>query len=90
MNILFSGGSRISRWGVGGRRAIGGGGTNLRCGNFLAKTYVKMKEFDPVGGARRRRPPGSANAVLMSYVSLNVTQRDPFTSLNSMRTNLEM
>ena len=41
------------------------GGTNLQCIHFLAKTYVKMKEIDPVGGGgrRRRRPPGSANGL---------------------------
>ena len=40
-----------------------GGGVDLRRVHFLAKMYVKMKEIDPVGGARRRRPPppGSAN-----------------------------
>ena len=27
------------------------GGTDLRCGCFSAKTYAKMKELDPVGGA---------------------------------------
>ena len=43
-----SGGSRISRWG--GRRPVVGG-TNLQCVHFLAKTYAKTKEMDPVGGA---------------------------------------
>ena len=33
-----------------------GGGANLRHVHFLAKTYAKMKEMDPVGGGRRRRP----------------------------------
>ena len=32
------------------------GGVNLRRVHFSAKTYAKMKEIDPVGGARRRRP----------------------------------
>ena len=27
-------------------------GADLRCGCFLAKTYAKTKELDPVGGAR--------------------------------------
>ena len=36
---------------VGGRRAIGGGGTDLRRRHFLVKTCVKMKELDSVGGA---------------------------------------
>ena len=48
------GGSRISRW----------GGANLRRVHFLAKTYAKTKEIDPVGGARvpaAPPPPGSAN-----------------------------
>ena len=51
-----SGGSRISRWGV--------GGANLRCGHFSAKTCVKTKELDPVGGGGHApvAPPGSANA----------------------------
>ena len=35
----------------------GGGGADLRCIHFSAKTYAKMKEMDPVeGGARRQRP----------------------------------
>ena len=36
------------------------GGANLRRIHFSVKTYVKMKEIDPVGGGggeRRRRPP---------------------------------
>ena len=37
------------------------GGTNLRHVHFLAKTYVKMKEIDPVGGRAPAAPPGSAN-----------------------------
>ena len=49
-----------SHWG--GRRAVRGG-TDLRHGCFLAKTYAKTKELDPVGGARAgSAPPGSANA----------------------------
>ena len=49
---IYSGGSRISHWG--GVDPLGG--ANLRRVHFLAKMYVKMKEIDPVGGARRRRP----------------------------------
>ena len=48
--VLSSGGSRIPRWGGGGRRPVGGG-ANLKCVHFLAKTYAKMKEMDPVWGA---------------------------------------
>ena len=33
------------------------GGTNLRHGCFLAKTYAKMKELDPVGGAHASSAP---------------------------------
>ena len=29
---------------------VGGGGADLRCGCFSAKTYAKTKELDPVGG----------------------------------------
>ena len=43
----FSGGSRISR---SGGAPTCWGGTDLRCVHFLAKTYVKTKEIDPVGG----------------------------------------
>ena len=32
------------------------GGANLRHVHFLAKTYAKMKEMDPVEVGRRRRP----------------------------------
>ena len=48
-----SGGSRISRWG--GADPLGG--ANLRCIHFLAKTYAKMKEMDPVGGRAPAAPP---------------------------------
>ena len=48
------GGGAPTRWGGGGG---GGGGANLRCVHFSAKTYVKMKEIDPVGGARAAAPP---------------------------------
>ena len=39
------------------------GGANLRRIHFLAKTYAKMKEVDPVGGGGHApaAPPGSAN-----------------------------
>ena len=58
-----SGGSRISRWG--GGVPTRWGGANLRRVHFLAKTYVKTKEIDPVGGARAGgAPPGSANGNL--------------------------
>ena len=40
----------------------GGGGTDIQCGCFLAKMYVKTKELDPVGGAHAGgAPPGFAN-----------------------------
>ena len=39
--------SRISCWGA---PTLIGGGTNLQHRCFLVKTYVKMKEFCPVGG----------------------------------------
>ena len=32
------------------------GGMDLRRGCFLAKMYVKMKEFGPIGGVRPARP----------------------------------
>ena len=47
---------------VGGADPLGG--ADLRCVHFLAKTYAKMKEMDPVGGRGERAqaaPPGSAN-----------------------------
>ena len=46
----------------GGCRPVGGD-TDLRCVHFSAKTYVKMKEMDPVGGRTPAAPPGSANAI---------------------------
>ena len=45
------GGSRISHWGV---PTLIGGGANLQHRCFLVKTYIKMKEFGPVGGAHRK------------------------------------
>ena len=47
--------------GGGGRRAVGEGGTNLQCGCFSVKMYVKTKELDPVGVCAPEAPPGSAN-----------------------------
>ena len=47
------GGGAPTRW----------GGCNLRHIHFSTKTYAKTKEMDPFGGARRRRPPGSANDI---------------------------
>ena len=47
LTVVHSGGSRISCW----------GGANLRRVHFSAKTYVKMKEIDPVGGEARRGAP---------------------------------
>ena len=42
----------------GGRQPVGGGGgANLQCVHFSAKMYAKMKEIDPVGGARAAAPP---------------------------------
>ena len=42
---------------VGGRAPVRGG-VDLRCGCFLVKMYVKMKEFGPTGGGvRQARPP---------------------------------
>ena len=55
-----SGGSRISHGGCAPIR----GGMDLRCGHFLVKMYVKMKELGPMGGVRRARPPPrSANGM---------------------------
>ena len=36
---------------------VGGGAADLRRGYFLAKTYAKTKELDPVGGGGRQRRP---------------------------------
>ena len=72
-NTQYSGGSRISRWGGGGGAEPFGGGANLQRGYFSAKMYAKMKELDPVGGGtRRRRPPRSANAIVLSKIKLEL------------------
>ena len=42
---------------VGGGGADPLGGANLRHVHFSAKTYVKMKEIDPVGGGGVAVPP---------------------------------
>ena len=52
---------------------MGGGGADLRRGCFLAKTYAKTKELDPVGGGghvRRRRPPWIPQCDNAVYVQL--------------------
>ena len=69
INVVISGGFRISRWGGGG----GGGadllgGANLRCVHFLAKMYAKTKEMDPVGGARADGAPLDPPMVMYSYL----------------------
>ena len=49
------------------------GGTNLRHVHFLAKTYAKTKEIDPVGGARAAvPPPGSTNAPVQSSKNIKI------------------
>ena len=48
LNII-SGESRIFCWGCQPRWRRGH--PDVRCGHFSAKTYAKMKELDPVGGA---------------------------------------
>ena len=54
LGVETSGRSRISHW---GGLTRWGGGTNLQCIHFSAKTYAKTKEIDPVGGRVPRRPP---------------------------------
>ena len=49
----YSGGSRISHWGV---RRPRRGGANSRGGYVSKNLYVKTKESGPWGGVRRRRP----------------------------------
>ena len=41
---------------VGGRGPVRGG-MDLRCGCFLAKMYVKTKEFGPIGGVCTQHAP---------------------------------
>ena len=41
---------RIQDFPLGGAPTLVGGGANLRHRHFSVKTYVKMKEFGPVGG----------------------------------------
>ena len=40
---------------VGGAPTLVGGGANLQHRHFSVKTYVKTKEFGPVGGGARRK-----------------------------------
>ena len=48
----FTVGGAPTRWGA----------TDLQCVHFLAKTYAKTKEIDPVGGGHMlAAPPGSAS-----------------------------
>ena len=57
---------------VGGGAETLGGVTDLRRGCFSAKTYAKMKEFDPVGGGGA--PPGSANEHISDIKNLTIQQ----------------
>ena len=52
---------RIQDFPLGGADPLGG--ANLRCIHFSAKTYVKMKEIDPVGGGG-----GGAHAVAPPWI----------------------
>ena len=55
--------------GGGGAEPLGGS-ANLRCGCFLAKTYAKTKELDPVGGgACWWHPPGSATECFKNEIA---------------------
>ena len=51
---------RIQDFPLGGGADPFGGVTNLRHVHFSAKTYVKMKEMDPVGGGGGGERTGSA------------------------------
>ena len=46
-----------------------GGGADLRHGCFLAKTYAKTKELDPVGGGARAgsAPPPDLPVICIKY-----------------------
>ena len=47
------------------------GGTNLRCGCFSAKTYTKMKELDPVGGACAGSAPWICQCLSLVQINLH-------------------
>ena len=46
---------RIQDFPLGGAPTLVGGGANLQHRHFSVKTYVKTKEFGPVGGGARRK-----------------------------------
>ena len=58
---------------IGGGHQPVGGGADLQCVHFLAKTYVKMKEIDPVGGHMPAAPPLDPAMVSRDIVVNNVT-----------------
>ena len=60
---------------MGGHQAIVG--CQLQHGHFSAKTFVKMKELDPVGGCTLAVPPGSTNiSVYLHKNNFHVPQKD--------------
>ena len=64
---------------VGGCAPVGGGGgVDLRCGNFSVKMYAKTKELGPIGGGvcPACPPPRSANGI-----SIVVSDRIRFLSM---------
>ena len=65
----------------------GGGNLNSRCAYFPKKLYVEMKESEPLGGARRRRPLGSDNGQLSWWhpqieITINVAEKIQIPGLN--------
>ena len=57
------------------------GGANLRCVHFSAKTYVKTKEIDPVGGARTAVPPLDPPMIMLEFLQENFNKTDLMDSL---------
>ena len=87
ISFLYSGGSRISRWGAPTRW----GGANLRRIPFLVKMYAKTKEMDLVWARVPAAPPGSANALQLIVLPFNIFwQQWNVQAKNILNTSVEL
>ena len=73
MNFLICNGR-----GGGARVVGGGGGADLLCGHFLAKTYAKTKELDPVGGASAGGAPWIRQCLKKEQQAVNLRFRSVY------------
>ena len=69
-DITFSMGATMAayQWRIQDLPLGGGGRADLRCIHFLAKTYVKTEEMDPVGGVHASSAPPPPDLPMLTAV----------------------